>query len=64
MATYPRILAGKSHGQRSLMRYNQWGHQEPDTNEQQQGYATLHGTLLHCLGNLALITFKYQPDAR
>ena len=47
MATHPSILAGKSHGQRSLVGYNQWGHQELDTTEQQQGSATLHGTLNH-----------------
>ena len=31
MATHSSILAGKSHGQRSLAGYSPWGHQESDT---------------------------------
>ena len=30
----PVLLAGKSHGWRSLVDYNPWGHKESDTNEQ------------------------------
>ena len=33
MATYYSILAGNSHGQRSLVAYNPWGHEESDTTE-------------------------------
>ena len=33
MATHSRILAWKSHGQRSLAGYNPWGHKESDTTE-------------------------------
>ena len=29
----PVILPGKSHGQRSLVGYNPWGHKESDTTE-------------------------------
>ena len=34
LATHFSILAGKSHGQRSLAGYSPWGHQESDTTEQ------------------------------
>ena len=30
MATHSSILAGKSHGQRSLVDYSPWGHKESD----------------------------------
>ena len=30
MATHSSILAWKSHGQRSLVGYSQWGHEESD----------------------------------
>ena len=33
MATHSSILAGKSHGQRSLVGYSLWGHKESDTTE-------------------------------
>ena len=33
MATYSSILAGKSHGQRSLVGYSPWGFKESDTTE-------------------------------
>ena len=33
MATHSIILAGKSHGQRSLVVYSPWGHKELDTTE-------------------------------
>ena len=33
MATHSIILAGKSHGQRSLVGYSPWGHKELDTTE-------------------------------
>ena len=33
MATHSIILAGKSHGQRSLAGYSPWGHKELDTTE-------------------------------
>ena len=31
MATHSSILAGKSHGQRSLVGYSPWGRKESDT---------------------------------
>ena len=34
MATPPVLLPGKSHGQRSLVGYSPWGHEESDTTEQ------------------------------
>ena len=34
MATYSSILAGKSHGQRSLVGYSPWGRKKSDTTEQ------------------------------
>ena len=34
MATHSSILAGESHGQRSLASYSPWGHKELDTTEQ------------------------------
>ena len=33
MATLSSILAGESHGQRSLAGYRPWGHKELDTTE-------------------------------
>ena len=33
VATHSSILAGKSHGQRSLAGYSSWGHKESDTTE-------------------------------
>ena len=33
MATHSGILAGKSHGQRSLAGYSPWGHRESNTTE-------------------------------
>ena len=41
MATHSSILAGKSHGRRSLVGYSPWGHKESDTTER------LHFQLLH-----------------
>ena len=32
MAVHSSILAGESHGQRSLVGYSPWGHQESDRN--------------------------------
>ena len=34
MATHASILAGGSHGQRSLRGYNPWGHKESDMTQQ------------------------------
>ena len=34
IATHSSILAGESHGQRSLACYSPWGHKELDTTEQ------------------------------
>ena len=34
MATHSSVLAGKIHGQRALVGYNPWGHEELDTTEQ------------------------------
>ena len=33
MATHSSILAGESHGQRSLAGYSPWGHKESDMTE-------------------------------
>ena len=33
MATHSSILAGESHGQRSLVGYSPWGHKESDMTE-------------------------------
>ena len=33
MATHSSVLAGKSHGQRSLAGYGPWGHKESDMTE-------------------------------
>ena len=33
MATHPVFLPGESHGQRSLVGYSLWGHQEADMTE-------------------------------
>ena len=33
MATHSSILSGKSHGQRNLVGYSPWGHQESDVTE-------------------------------
>ena len=33
MATHSSILAGESHGQRSLAGYNPWGREESDMSE-------------------------------
>ena len=33
MATHSSTLAGKFHGQRSLVGYSSWGHKESDTTE-------------------------------
>ena len=33
MATHSSILAGESHGQRSLVGYSPWGHKESDITE-------------------------------
>ena len=38
MAIHSRILAGESHGQRSLAGYSQWGHKEVDTTERLRFY--------------------------
>ena len=34
MVTHSSTLAGESHGQRSLVGYSPWGHEESDTTEQ------------------------------
>ena len=41
----PEFLPGKSHGQRSLVGYNPWGHNELDTTEllSMHGYMYLFG---------------------
>ena len=37
----PAFLPGKSHGQRSLVSYNPWGHKESDTTEQQSNNSNM-----------------------
>ena len=41
MATHSSILAGKFHGQRSLVGYNPWGFKESDTTEHTCTYTLL-----------------------
>ena len=48
MATHSSILAGKSHGRRSLVGYSPWGHKESDMTEQ----------LIHLTKGLQLKTKK------
>ena len=40
MATHSGILAGKSHGQKSLVGYRPWGHKKLDTTEQPSMHAS------------------------
>ena len=40
MVTHSSTLAGESHGQRSLVGYSPWGHEESDTTER------LHFTII------------------
>ena len=58
----PELLPGKSHGQRSLIGYSPWGHEESDTTEQ------LHFTSLQrekCLHPQWLCMFKeLECDSR
>ena len=50
MATTSVFLPGKSHGQRSLAGYSQWGHKELETTEQLHTYTHMHThTLRHVL---------------
>ena len=41
MATHSSVLAGKSHGQRSLVGYIPWGHKEPDMTERLSTYSLI-----------------------
>ena len=43
----PVLLPGKSHGQRSLVGYNPWGHKEWDTTERLHFIHFTHFTLYH-----------------
>ena len=45
MTTHSSILAGKSHGQRSLAGYSPWGRQESDTTEHTHTDIDTHVTL-------------------
>ena len=45
MGTHSNILAGKSHGQRSLVGYSPWGRKESDSTEQLN--FTLYSKLCH-----------------
>ena len=44
----PEFLPGKSHGQRSLVGYNPWGHKESDTTELLSTHAYMY--LFGCAG--------------
>ena len=44
IATHVSILAGKSHGQRSLVSYSPWGRKELDTTERQNTCMQSRGT--------------------
>ena len=44
MATHSSILAGKSHGQRSLVGYSPWGRKESDTAERLNNNDDLENT--------------------
>ena len=43
MATHSSILAGKSHGRRSLVGYSPWDHKELDTTERLHFTSSLQG---------------------
>ena len=45
MAIHSSILAGESHGQRSLVGYNPWGHKELDMTKQ---LTHIHRNRFHC----------------
>ena len=51
IATHFSILAGKSHGQRSLVSYSPWGHKELGTTERQHMHAVSWDTLVRHLMN-------------
>ena len=46
MATYSSILAWKIHGQRSLVGYSPWGHQELDLTKHEHKLQTAKGSCL------------------
>ena len=46
MATHSNILAGKSHGQRSLVGYSRWGHKETDMTEHAGTQAQWYNTVI------------------
>ena len=54
MAPHSSTLAWKIHGQRSLVGYSPWGHEESDTTEQLRFHFSVscigegNGNLLHC----------------
>ena len=48
----PVLLSGKSHGQRSLVGYNPWGHKESDTTERLH---SLHLAEYNTLGSMFLL---------
>ena len=50
MATHSGILAGKSHGQSSLVGYSPWGHKELDTTE-----AAEHAGMVTCAVEYAFL---------
>ena len=52
MATHSSILAGKSHGQRSLMGYSPWGRKKSDTTE------CTHGNTHTALNDSTLLANK------
>ena len=47
MATHSSILAGKSHGQRSLMGYSLWDHKESDMMEQLSMHTCINISLIN-----------------
>ena len=53
MATHSSILAGESHGQRSLAVYSPWGCKESDTTEQLSTYTNRYNTV--CLSTYLLL---------
>ena len=53
MATCSSILAGKSHGQRSLVGYSPWGHKESDRSMQ------AHMMLLSIVSIFSLLMIVY-----
>ena len=60
MATHSSILAGKSHGQRSLVGYSPWGRKQTDTAEATEHAAHAGHEKLHVLSDPQKPQFLWQ----